>query len=73
MKEESDFYYSQKQEELIFSTIDINSIYLCYFKGKRYTEECKKGFYKNKKNNFDDSVYLGSGTYKDITINTRGI
>lgn len=64
--EELDFYFSQEQLEIIRS--DINRKHYCCFKGQIYIECCEKGTYKNNKNNFSDSVYLGSGNYNDITI-----
>lgn len=64
MNQELDFYYSKQQENIQRSLYrKIHS-----FKGRIYTECCDKGFYKNKKNNFDDSIYLGSGFYSDITF-----
>jgi len=66
-KQEYDFWYSAKMEshcgkmELIFGYKPQKR----YFKGKAYTECCDKG--DKPSENFNDFVFVGSGTFADVT------
>ena len=65
---ELDFYFPQEQVEM--QRLIGGERYDCYFKGKLYTECAPKGIY-GAKNNYPDSVYLGSGYDSDITLRRK--
>lgn len=59
-----DFYYSKKQEDIIRSIYMRDNVRtICYFKGQVYTECRNHG--KKPSGNFDDFIFLGTGTFKD--------
>ena len=67
-----DFFFSQKQWLSIQACAPLSggNGLPNYFKGQHYTECANVDIYPNKKNNWDDCAYLGTGTSADISHQT---
>lgn len=67
MKEQFNFYYSPRQDELDF--LFYRNAYIRKFKGIVYTQMCKLG--EEKQPPVSDAIFIGTGTMADITINGK--
>ena len=62
----NDFYYSKKQDDLCKSMdmIDVEKSFVCRFKGRVFSEQMASG---SGGSNWDDAIFLGTGTDADCT------
>jgi hypothetical protein len=67
--EKKDFYYSKKLDSFLLSNQrrKDSDVAISKFKGKVFTECCDVGE-KPVTSYFSDLVFLGSGTFKDVTF-----
>ena len=70
-----DFYFSEKHKKHIESIPDflLHSGFRvsCFFNGKEYTECIDAGKIPLTSNQYDDLVFIGTGTYDNVSTKTN--